>query len=89
MTMIIDITEEKDLYKTSDLALAGVISIYIPLEAIEKIPHKSKVFFVFKRDSNGELDELVRRYYRRELTIEPILYFEQLSLLKSRIYAEE
>jgi len=76
----------KDYYSTSDLALATAISLWFPIEAIDKTnPHKA--IFLFKR--NEELDRLLEAFWRRELKVEPQAYFNQLKLIKSRLYSEE
>jgi len=73
-------------YSTSDLALATALSLWFPLETIDKTnPHKA--IFLFKR--NEELDRLLEAFWRRELKVEPQAYFNQLKLIKSRLYSEE
>lgn len=72
------------LYQTQDLALATTISVYFPLEGVEKLPNSQKSVFFFKR--SPELEQLVEAYWKRELKIEPQLYFAQLRLVKARLY---
>jgi hypothetical protein len=75
-----------DYYSTSDLALATALSLWFPVEAIDKTnPHKA--IFLFKR--NEELDQLLEAFWRRELKVEPQAYFNQLKAIKSRLYSEE
>lgn len=74
-----------DYYQTSDLALATTISLWYPVEAIDKTdPHKA--IFLFRRDQN--LDQLVESYWRGELKVSPAVYFNQLKVIKSRLYGE-
>ena len=74
-----------DYYSTSDLALATAISLWYPIEAIDKTnPHKAT--FLFRRDE--KLDELLELYWKRELKVEPQLYFQQLKAIKTRLYSE-
>jgi hypothetical protein len=74
-----------DYYSTSDLALATALSLWFPVEAIDKTnPHKA--IFLFKR--NEELDQLIETYWRRELKVEPQAYFAQLKAIKARLYGE-
>lgn len=74
-----------DYYSTPDLALATVISLSYPVEVIDRQnPHKA--LFLFKREQG--LDQLIEAYWRRELTVEPQAYFNQLKNLKARLYGE-
>lgn len=75
-----------DYYSTSDLALAAVLSLWFPIEVIDRTnPHKAT--FLFKRDPS--LDEIVESFWKRELKIEPVAYFSQLKIVKSRLYGEK
>lgn len=74
-----------DYYSTSDLALATAISIFYPVEAIDRQnPHKAQ--FLFKR--NPELNQLIEGYWRGELKVNPATYFNQLKIIKARLYEE-
>lgn len=75
----------KDYYQSSDLSLVCVISLYYPIEAIDRT-NPRKATFLFKRDE--QLDELLESYWRRELKVEPQAYFSQLKAVKARLYAE-
>lgn len=86
MNMKKDYFKETDFYRTSDLPLATVLSLYYPLEAVDRT-NSRRAFFIFKRTE--ELDKLIKKYYRRELKVEPATFFERLSFLKSRLYAEQ
>jgi hypothetical protein len=74
-------------YSTSDLALATALSLWFPIETIDKTTDPHRAIFLFKRDE--ELDRLLEAYWRRELKVEPQAYFNQLKLIKSRLYSEE
>lgn len=80
------ILQEKDLYRTSDLALATAISLFYPIEAIDR-QNTHKAYFIFKR--GGGLDEFIEAYWRGELKVEPQAYFNQLRIIKTRLYGEE
>ncbi len=73
---------ENDFFKTTDLALATAISLFYPLEAIERGGRKAQ--FIFRRDAG--LDDLIQSYWRRELTVEPQAYFDALRAIKGRLY---
>ncbi|MFA5348987.1 MAG: DUF5659 domain-containing protein [Candidatus Paceibacterota bacterium] len=81
-----EIIKENDLYHSADLALATAISLFYPLEAIDK-QNPRKARFLFKRDSG--LDELIESYWQGELKVEPQAYFNALRQVKARLYGEE
>jgi hypothetical protein len=72
-------------YKTSDLALATVISLYFPIESIDS-SDKRRVFFIFKKSQ--ELNELVDSFWTRKVCVEPQQFFNQLKVIKTRIYSQ-
>jgi hypothetical protein len=77
---------EKDFYRTADLALATAISLFYPIEVIDrKNPRKAQ--FIFKREDG--LDELIESYWRGELKVEPQAYFNALRVIKARLYGGE
>lgn len=72
-----------DYYFTHDLALASAISLFYPLETIDRTnPHKA--LFIFKKSK--ELEEFVETYWRGEITVNPSSYFQQIKLIKTRLY---
>lgn len=71
--------------RTADLALAAAISLFYPVEAIDR-QNPKKAQFIFKR--NEDLDALIESYWRGELTVEPQAYFNQLRVIKARLYGE-
>jgi len=75
-----------DFYSTSDLSLAVTISLWFPIETIDRT-NPRKAIFLFKRDE--QLDELLESYWRRELKVEPQAYFNQLKAVKARLYSEK
>ncbi len=75
-----------EFYSTSDLALAAAISLWYPIESIDRQnPHKA--VFLFKRDEH--LEELIETYWRGELKVNPAAYFNQLKLIKARLYQND
>jgi hypothetical protein len=74
-----------DCYVTCDLSVAVTLSLFFPLESIDK-SNPRKANFVFKR--SAELDEKLRLYWRRELQVEPQAFSSQLKNLKTRLYYE-
>lgn len=77
---------ENNFWLTSDLPLATVISLFYPLEAIDR-QNPRKAQFIFKR--NAKLDELIEKYWKGELKVEPQAYFNALRIIKARLYSEE
>ena len=86
MNMNNQILDEKEIYRTPDLALATAISLSYPIEAIDR-EYSRKAYFLFRRDT--ELDELVEGYWRGALKVEPQAYFNALRVIKSRLYGQE
>ena len=72
-----------DYYKTSDLALAAAISLWYPVEVIDR-ENPQKAEFLFKREV--WLDEVVEFFWNKELQVDALGYFNQLKVLKARLY---
>ena len=70
--------------KVSDLALATTISLYFPIQSIQPIDGR-KVVFVF--DKTPEVDDLISKFWSGGLMVEPQQYFNQLKVIKTRIYS--
>lgn len=81
--MTTEILSEKELWKTADLALATAVSLFFPIEAIER-KNDRKAYFLFRREEG--LDELISSYWRGELKISPQEYFNALRVIKARLY---
>ena len=78
---------DNQFYKTADLALVAVLLLFIPdsLEVVDR-GNPYRVLFCFGK--SPELDSLVKRYWSRELQVEPLTFFNQIKQVKVRIYAE-
>lgn len=76
---------ENKYYKTADLALIAALSLNFPIESLEKSAGK-KVYFYFEKTL--ELERFIDSYWRADLKIEPQTYFNQLKIIKTRIYSE-
>ena len=72
-----------DLFISSDLALAAVVSLYFPIVIVDK-ENPRKAQFVFNRSKN--LRELVDNYWNGKLLVEPRKYFDSIKALKARLY---
>lgn len=77
-----------DYFTTSDLALTTSISLYFPLEVIDRTQNPYKAHFLFRKDPEGELVKFIECYWRGEVRIEPQAYFNQLKSIKARLYSE-
>jgi hypothetical protein len=70
--------------KTSDLALATAISVLgVAIEAMQQTDGQRMVFIFTKSD---KVQDIVNRFWRGELLVEPQSYFNQMKVLKTRIY---
>ncbi len=81
--MNIEILQSKDFYQTTDMALAAAVSLFLPIEAIDKTDRR-RADFVFRKSE--ELDRLLEAFWNRELKVEVRAYFDQLKALKTRLY---
>jgi hypothetical protein len=70
-------------YTTSDLSLACTLSLWFPIEKIEKGSSR-KATFVFT--DTAQLKDLVERYWRGQVKVEPQGFFNQLKTIKTRLY---
>lgn len=76
----------QDYYKTFDLSLVTTISLFLPIEDINK-QNPRRAEFIFQRTK--ELEKLIDKYWKKELLVEPRDFFDQLKALKGRIYETE
>ena len=74
---------ETDFYRTSDLACAAAVSLFVQLDSIDKTDRR-RAFFIFER--NSELDGLLEAFWKGTLQVEPRAYFDQIKALKTRLY---
>lgn len=77
--------DQNTYYATSDLALTAAISLFYTIEDIDHTDPR-KIQFLFKKDSN--LDQLVKDFWNGKLKLNPLAYFNQLKIIKARIYGE-
>ncbi len=75
-----------EAFTSSDLAIVAAISLHCPIIEIDKTNPK-KAQFVFER--NPKLDSLIRKYWNKELLVEPRAYFDALKAIKTRLYAND
>lgn len=75
--------EQNDYFETADLALAAAINLFQPLEALDR-SDSHKVLFIFPGDKQTK--NIVGSYWKRQLEVEPLSYFNSLRTLKARLY---
>ncbi|MSU55308.1 MAG: hypothetical protein EXS46_02090 [Candidatus Taylorbacteria bacterium] len=83
--MTIESLNNSDFFSTADLALAAGISLSYHLEAIDK-KNLRKAYFLFRRETG--LDKLVQAFWAHELKVDPLLYFNALKEIKTRLYQQ-
>lgn len=73
-----------DYYQNSDLPLICALCCYgYCVEFIDRTNSRKAVFSI-KRDE--KLDELVQRYFTRQLPVDPCTFFNMQKNLKNRLY---
>ena len=72
-----------DLFNTSDLSLVITISLHFPIKYIDR-SNNNRIEFAF--DNSLELQKLVEAFWQNELRIEPKQFYQQLRIIKARIY---
>lgn len=73
-----------NIFQTSDLPLATLLSLHYPLLSINK-SNPSRVVFSFT--NNHKLENIVNEYWLGKTNVEPNSYATQMKVLKNRIYA--
>lgn len=74
-------------FSTQDLGLsAALVTSSFPIDHLDK-SDLSKIKFVFVREEG--LDEIVQLYWANELKLSLLAYFNNLKMLKNRIYSNE
>lgn len=74
-------------YTTFDLCLATTLSLWIPIENLDKTRGSKKVLFIFK--DSDELQKLLKDYWSGRIQTEPKRFFGQLKILKGMIHSNE
>lgn len=70
--------------ESSELSLsAALMCLGFTLDSLDKTNPK-RIIFIFKRNEN--LDLAARKFWERQLLVEPLAFFETQRYLKSRIY---
>ncbi len=75
---------KENYYQTTDLSLAAVIALFLPLDSIERT-NPTKAQFIFKHTK--QLNKIIEQYWKQQLKVEPQIYFQSLKILKNRLYS--
>jgi hypothetical protein len=75
---------KREVFRTADLAITAALSVSgFVVDEVEKVSPTRSVFIFI---DSAELQEAVNKFWRGEMLIEPMAFFNQLKLLKARIY---
>jgi hypothetical protein len=80
------VNQNIDYYQTQSLCLATTLSLWLPIESIDR-SDPNRAAFVFKK--TDELIQLIELYHSRQLQVEPQAYFNQMRVVKTRLYEKE
>ena len=78
--------EKENYYRTSDMALATVISLTHAIEEVDR-QNPRRAEFMFRQ--SADLNQLIEAYWKGELRVEPQKFFSQLRTVKARLYGDE
>lgn len=78
----------KRYFTTDSLALASAIQTISPskLEFISRLPKSNKAEFNFDPKKDSNIEDLVERFWRYQLSGDLLRYFEAMKYIKSRLY---
>lgn len=74
-------------FSTIDLCLATTLSIWFPIERLDRIQDSKKVTFVF--GDSKKLQLFLKEYWAEKIQVEPKRFFNSLKTLKGRLYSNE
>lgn len=75
-----------ELYSTTDLTTAVTLSLFFPIEAIDKTNPRNATFLFRRVD---DFDQTLEAFWRRALKVEPQAFSNQLKAIKTRLYWEK
>ena len=75
---------KENYVQTSDLALATCLCYFgYSIDEIDK-SNPRKAQFVIKRDE--KIDDYIKKFWRHELTVEPVAFINLIKEIKNRLY---
>lgn len=78
---------QNEIFETTDLAIIIVLTLKdFPIERLDRTDPR-RVKFVFKK--NEELNQVIEDYWKGKIKVDPKRFFQELKILKTRIYCNE
>lgn len=77
--------KENDFFRTSDFPLIATLCLYLPIESIDR-KDSQRFHFIFRRGER--LEEILEKYYRKELQVEPEAFYYAIKGAKARIHGQ-
>lgn len=74
-----------NVYFTRDLGLATTLSLFYPIQKINKSNPKKAEFIFIK---NNEVIKLVNCFWQNNLKVDALTFFNQLKIVKTRLYED-
>lgn len=75
----------EDIFWTTDMGLATALKLEFPIEEIDNsIPNKVAFGFI----KTADLDDYVKMFWNKGLTVEPQAFYNELLMLRKRINQE-
>lgn len=71
-------------FETNSLALASAIALFSPVLDITRDSKKNNCIFSFKK--TPEIEKIISNYWNKKLLVDASEHFEQIKILKARIY---
>lgn len=82
-------TENKNRFTTSDLALAAtLITCGYQLLGLDKTNPKRNGFIFCRLEIDEDFEKTIEDYFDDKLEVSPRIYFNNIKLLKDRIYSK-
>lgn len=76
--------DNNNVFRTADLSLTAALCVSgFIVDEMERADARRSVFIF---SSSAELQETTSQYWRGEIRVEPQAFFNQLKILKARIY---
>ncbi len=79
------IEKNEEYYSTSDLYLVSTLTLWFPIESLDK-SNPEKTIFNFLLTTHFQ--ETINKYWRNELLVEPKALLNNLKVIKTRLYEE-
>lgn len=73
-----------NLYKTTDMNLAVVISLNFPIKELQNVAGRG----VFVFDNSPELKTMIDGFYNHSLAVDPAVLFDAQKTIKNRLYSQ-